>query len=294
MKPVSLFGQPDTPPSLPGIAAVADRLAHGFRHLMTTIAGEDVRLTCDQPAQGRFDAWRQGWDGFTLAVHYRLGGGRLPVVMALPGAMVMQLVDVFYGGDGSGRFARQQFTAAGQRLAERIAQEGCGIIASAWRPVTDLAVECVAMAAEPARQTYAAADEAMLVQSLALSGARLGEHKIELACPVAALRGFPALAQGPGDVAPASADPAARDRMMLALMQVRLPARTVFARPEMPLTRLLGLKVGDVIPLSLPREIPMIVAGRVFAHGTLGEADGRAALQLTRIEPRFEKGGTHP
>ena len=90
---------------------------------------------------------------------------------------------------------------------------------------------------------------------------------------------FPALAVVPGDPEPGGIDPDARDRMIAALMQVCLPVRSVFVRPEMPIARLLALRPGDVIPISLPQHIPLTVAGRLFAHGTLGEADGRAAIR---------------
>ena len=60
---------------------------------------------------------------------------------------------------------------------------------------------------------------------------------------------------------------------------------------------LLALRPGDVIPISLPQHIPLTVAGRLFAHGTLGEADGRAAIRISRIEPHLlppEQSGNFP
>ena len=56
------------------------------------------------------------------------------------------------------------------------------------------------------------------------------------------------------------------------------------ASEELPLGRLLNLKAGDVIPICLPSHIPVTVAGRLFAQGTVGEANGRAAICIEKIE----------
>jgi flagellar motor switch protein FliM len=38
-----------------------------------------------------------------------------------------------------------------------------------------------------------------------------------------------------------------------------------------------------VLPLILPSQIPLLVEGRVVAHGSIGEANGRAALRIEKI-----------
>jgi flagellar motor switch protein FliM len=56
----------------------------------------------------------------------------------------------------------------------------------------------------------------------------------------------------------------------------------------MSVSELLQLKAGDVIPISLPALVPLLVSGRQVALGKIGEQDGRAALQIEKIE------GGHP
>jgi flagellar motor switch protein FliN len=53
-----------------------------------------------------------------------------------------------------------------------------------------------------------------------------------------------------------------RERMGEALADVRLQARSVLARPTLSVSELLQLKAGDVIPISLPALVPLLVAGR--------------------------------
>jgi flagellar motor switch protein FliM len=74
--------------------------------------------------------------------------------------------------------------------------------------------------------------------------------------------------------------------MCSALGEVRLQARSVLARPTVSVSELLDLKPGDVIPISLPAIVPLLVSGRQIALGKMGEQDGRAALKIEKVEGR--------
>ena len=79
-------------------------------------------------------------------------------------------------------------------------------------------------------------------------------------------------------------DAAWAENMRAAAMQLRVPARAILMRNQLSVQRLLTLSPGDVLPLILPSQIPLVVEGRVLAHGSLGEAYGRAALRIEKIE----------
>jgi len=77
-----------------------------------------------------------------------------------------------------------------------------------------------------------------------------------------------------------------RERLGTAVGEIRIEARTVLARPELSLSELMQLQAGDIIPVSLSKHVPLIVAGRRIALGTVGEHDGRAALKIDKMEQR--------
>ena len=107
---------------------------------------------------------------------------------------------------------------------------------------------------------------------------------IEFLYPLAGLRSVEQAlaAKMPDEVGAKSSEWKAR--LDAALGEVRVEARTVLARPELPLSELMRLQAGDVIPVSLPHLVPLIVEGRRIAIGAVGEHDGRAALRIERIE----------
>ncbi len=66
-------------------------------------------------------------------------------------------------------------------------------------------------------------------------------------------------------------------------MGVKFPVRSVLAEPVIPLAQLLSLKVGDVIPVGLGHDVPVMVGADRLGTGTVGTSNGHAAIKLTSI-----------
>lgn len=62
-----------------------------------------------------------------------------------------------------------------------------------------------------------------------------------------------------------------------------LPLHVVLAEFDLSLARLQTLQPGDMIPLAMGRQVPLMVGETTLAHGTVGTADDRIAIRLTRV-----------
>ena len=67
--------------------------------------------------------------------------------------------------------------------------------------------------------------------------------------------------------------------------QVRLPVRTVLARPVLSAGEVARLSVGDVIPIRAPDRVALLSGRHKLAVGILDELDGHAAV---RLDPQAE------
>jgi flagellar motor switch protein FliM len=57
----------------------------------------------------------------------------------------------------------------------------------------------------------------------------------------------------------------------------------VLAEPVIPLAMLMELKAGDVIPINVDKDVPVMVGGDRLGAGTVGTSNGKAAIRLTSI-----------
>ena len=64
---------------------------------------------------------------------------------------------------------------------------------------------------------------------------------------------------------------------------VPLPLHVVLAEFDLSLARLQTLGPGDMIPLTMGRQVPLMVGETVLAHGSVGTAEDRMAIRLTRF-----------
>ena len=269
--------------AFPLLDTVANQFARSLRDLVRALGAPTVQIERADAEQMRFADWC-AVSAPAIFWRYHAPPLRGPVLVAGPRALLLQLVDIFYGGKGQLATEREELTDAEERFAARLGRDMGLQLAAAWGDKIGLVPELDCVTGDPAKLAAVRADDELLVQRFTLRGGVLDGRTIACAYPVAALRGI-------ADVEPASEarDTAPVDAAWAAtlnntLKDVRLPVRSVLARPEISLVKLLGLEVGDIIPLTIPRNVPITVAGRNFATGSIGEANGNAAIMIEAIE----------
>jgi flagellar motor switch protein FliM len=285
VQPASLVRKvaPSNTAAFPGLERIGERLARGLTQTLRRIAG-DVSVTVEAVRVEGLSDWHDMLLSNTVSAKIRLSPLSGSVVIVLPHLVIMQLVDIHYGGTGDVGTARKQLSGAEQRLVTRLANSFCDIIPAAWHDVIVLKPQLADVAMSNSRPALSPDNVQIAIQTFQLSVAGQ-KHSVECLYPAAMLRMVPQLIMpAREDEEEAQVDPAWQSRMSEAVMQVRMPVRTIFARPEVPFSRLMTLKPGEVIPICLPNLVPVTVGGRQFATASVGEANGRVAIKVEKIE----------
>jgi flagellar motor switch protein FliM len=221
---------------------------------------------------------------------YRLAPLKGQVLLRMDAAMISTLVDCFYGGIGNRPLSpRGEFTPTEDRLIARIADALVARLVECWSDM--LALDAGLIVRETGIGFAAAAQpgEQMVLQRFTLSISRDAEWPVDLLFPLASLRAVEPLMGAKLPVDDERADPVWQARIASRMRDIRLPARTVLARPNLSLAELMQLKAGDIIPVTINRSLPLIVGDRVVAHGSIGEQDGRAAFQIEKLAQEPEQ-----
>ncbi|MCZ8135104.1 MAG: FliM/FliN family flagellar motor C-terminal domain-containing protein [Porphyrobacter sp.] len=94
------------------------------------------------------------------------------------------------------------------------------------------------------------------------------------------------LLPAPGRVPPRSGTRARRqpaDPFAAPFAGVPLPLHVVLAEIDLSLARLQTLAPGDMLPLAMGRQVPLMLGDKLIAHGSIGTLEDRMALRLARF-----------
>lgn len=280
------FGQtePQAPFALTGFDKLGERLGRRIRSTLEPLVGTKPTVTAQPSEMVNYDLWSAMAASFGAYSVYRLHPLKGAMLVRLDAALVGGLVERFYGGaGGKAGLARSEFTPSEDRIIARVSEAVIQALIASWAEYMHLDAVLVSRETDPQALNFADTTDQMLSQTFVITLSRTEEWPIELMMPLVALRQLEPLMSGNSGEEARLPDPLWRGRIAKQMGNIRLPARTVLARPSLNLTELLSLKAGDVIPLNIQRTLPLIVSNRVIAQGTIGEQNGRAAFMIEKL-----------
>jgi flagellar motor switch protein FliM len=277
-------GESQTPQLLSGLDRLGEKLGRRLRALFEPISGVRPHIAMLDAQVLDFGQWSAQVPTFSSIGVYRIAPLKGQMLLRMDAAMISTLVDCFYGGLGNRpRPARGEFTPTEDRLISRISEGVIARLSEGWTDILPLEIGLVIRETGIGFASAAQPGEQMVLQRFMLSIARDQEWPIDLLYPLSSLRAVEPLMGTKAPVDEERVDPVWQARIANRMRDIRLPARTVLARPNLSLADLMQLKTGDIIPVNISRSLPLIVGDRIVAHGSIGEQDGRAAFQIEKL-----------
>lgn len=259
---------------------VSARLARSLRGVWEPLLRREVRSFAEPLGVQRFADYRvERGDALAAWVPLAMSPANGAAWLVLDGGFVLELLDLFFGGTGGvTQPLPAEFSPAAEAMATRVAALVAGPLGAAWEPLTPASFT-------PGPVVPAAdvdAEDAVIVTRFGVATGAAKPVFVDIVYSVAALKPHGASLTGKV-LDKAEPDPAWRNSLTRAAMQVRFPVRSVLAEPVVPLATLMELKAGDVIPISIDANVPVMVGRDRLGCGTVGTANGRAAIRLTSL-----------
>mgnify|MGYP000866845825 CR=1 FL=1 len=282
-QPASLEGGADKGQEIiDALNIVTDRMVDDVAAALAEM-GLQVAVTPQKSETVRFGDWRNGLTPMCAVAVCRMPPLKGQILVSVPPGLISRLTDIFFGGDGEQAGDRAAFTPTEQRVFLRLADLLADAHSRAWPGPATPEVAALEMTRNNLRM--AREGDPTIIQSLTIQRGKTNLGRIDFVHAAPQLRGMFG-AEDMSDDEPAS--PEWRRQVETAMLNVHLPVRSVIARPEITLETLFRLAPGDVIPIILPANVPIIAAGKVLARGSIGEANGHAAIQIEHLEERKE------
>lgn len=277
-------GESQAPVMLSGLDRLGEKLGRRIRALLEPIAGVRPLVEAQDARVLDFGVWTADVPAFCSLSIYRMLPLKGQMLLRMDASMISTLVDCFYGGIGNRPLpSRGEFTPTEDRLIARIADAIVAKLVDTWADIFPLESGLILRESGIGFAASAQPSDQMVVQRFQITVTRDQSWPIDIVFPLSSLRAVEALVGSNVAVDDEHRDPVWQSRIARRMNDIRLPARTVLARPNLSLADLMQLKVGDVIPVTIGRSLPLIVGNRIVAHGSIGEQDGRAAFQIDRI-----------
>jgi len=273
--------------AIPAIDRLNERMVRRLKDVIEPFARVKPKVETEPTAIQGFADWQAEQAEFVSLSLYAFRPMKGAILVRIDPEFVSRLVDAFYGGTGAAPTRRaREFTPTEETLVARLSEAVIEALAEVWAEIVPVRPQLRSRETNIGLAGLAKGDEQVAVTRFEIAPWAGHSSVIEILYPVAGLRSIE-----PTLIASAADDGSARSsewrsKLGAALGEVRIEARTVLARPELSLSELMQLQPGDVIPVSLPKSVPLIVAGRRVALGTVGEHDGKAALRIERMEQR--------
>ncbi len=276
------------------LARLAERIAAELPEALAVLGGDLFpEVTTGEPREGVMrDLLARG---SAPSSHGLLsvpdGGPHLLVSLDTAGAL--QLVDIAFGGEGK----------LPEHLPEKLPLSAQIVIARIETQVAELVARMAGMATGDDSPAFAplrrnadiaalrpfAADRALWQVSfeIAFGEAEAWTVRLTMAADHAALL-CAEDDEDNGSSAPRAAESGDARSPEQLFGNIPLTLRATLVDMRVPLARIATLRPGDVLPVSVARQVPLAIGEAVIAHGTVGEVDDRVALQIINVFPSQE------
>lgn len=200
--------------------------------------------------------------------------------------LVFTVVDNFFGGDGRypTRIEGREFTPTEMRVIQLMLKQTFADLHEAWAPVMDVDFEYINSEINPHFANIVTPREYVVVSRfhVELEG---GGGEIHITLPYSMLEPIRELLD-----AGIQSDRVDRDESWNIMLREQLnnaevTLSSVLAQKQISLRELTRLKVGDVLPIELPKQVPLCVENIPVFTGEFGVSRGQNAVKIVSNQP---------
>lgn len=198
--------------------------------------------------------------------------------------LVFTVVDNFFGGNGKyhTRIEGREFTPTEMRVIQLLLKQTFADLAEAWAPVMPVEFEYMNSEVNPHFANIISPREYIVVCrfNVELEG---GGGELHVALPYAMLEPIRELLDAGVQSDRIEKDEGWIRAMRSQLQDAEVELSSTIARRQISLRELSRLKVGDIIPIELPRTVSLQVEQMPLFSGEFGTHNGKNAIKVTAV-----------
>ncbi len=210
-------------------------------------------------------------------------------LITMEARLVFILVDNFFGGDGRyhAKIEGREFTPTERRIIQMLLKLIFEDYKEAWSPVMDVSFEYLDSEVNPSMANIVSPTEVVVISSfhIELDG---GGGDFHVALPYSMLEPIRELLDAGVQSDKEDTDMRWSKALRDEIMDVPVALNTKFIETEIPLSQVMELKAGDIIPIEMPDHITVLIEDLPTFRAKLGRSRDNIAIQIDQKIKRPE------
>ncbi|OKY24683.1 MULTISPECIES: flagellar motor switch protein FliM [Thalassotalea] len=202
-------------------------------------------------------------------------------LITMEARLVFILVDNFFGGDGRyhAKIEGREFTPTERRIIQMLLKLIFEDYKEAWSPVMDVSFEYLDSEVNPSMANIVSPTEVVVISSfhIELDG---GGGDFHVALPYSMLEPIRELLDAGVQSDKEDTDMRWSKALRDEIMDVPVALSTKFLEVDIPLSRIMELETGDIIPIEMPEHITVLIEELPTFRAKLGKRRENIALQI--------------
>lgn len=202
-------------------------------------------------------------------------------LITMEARLVFILVDNFFGGDGRyhAKIEGREFTPTERRIIQMLLKLIFEDYKEAWSPVMDVSFEYLDSEVNPSMANIVSPTEVVVISSfhIELDG---GGGDFHVALPYSMLEPIRELLDAGVQSDKEDTDMRWSKALRDEILDVPVELSTKFLEVDLPLSKIMNLEAGDIIPIEMPEHITVLIEGLPSFRAKLGKSREHVALQI--------------
>lgn len=202
-------------------------------------------------------------------------------LITMEARLVFILVDNFFGGDGRyhAKIEGREFTPTERRIIQMLLKLIFEDYKEAWSPVMDVSFEYLDSEVNPSMANIVSPTEVVVISSfhIELDG---GGGDFHIALPYSMLEPIRELLDAGVQSDKEDTDMRWSKALRDEIMDVPVALNTKFLEVSLPLSQIMDLQPGDIIPIEMPEHITVLIEDLPTFRAKLGRSRENVAIKI--------------
>lgn len=264
---------------------INERFARQFRMNLFNLLRRNADITVESVRYQRFQDFS---DNIPSPINLNIVAMkplRGTALIVFPHNMVSMIVENLFGGDGRliSRNEVREFTATEQRIINRVLNLAMDAYQEAWRTVFQIKMSYIRSEMQPKFASITTSPSELVVATTFHLEVGHLEANFQICMPYSMIEPLrDRLTNLRADGSSAS-DQAWRKRFTQEIQESEVELVTEFVQIPVRLPQIMGLKVGDVLPVELPTTVTATVSGIPVLESEYGAVNDHRALRVKKV-----------